>query len=52
MAYRIRAAVMRYRMFNLRGFDLNLLTVFEAIYEAGTVSCASREAGAQPGGRA
>ena len=28
-------------MFNLRGFDLNLLTVFEAIYEAGTVSRAA-----------
>ena len=24
-------------MFNLRSVDLNLLTVFEAIYEAGTV---------------
>jgi LysR family transcriptional regulator, transcriptional activator for leuABCD operon len=28
-------------MFNLRGFDLNLLAVFEAIYEAGTVSRAA-----------
>ena len=28
-------------MFNLRGFDLNLLTVFEAIYEAGSVSRAA-----------
>ncbi len=28
-------------MFNLRGFDLNLLTVFEAIYEAGTVGRAA-----------
>jgi DNA-binding transcriptional LysR family regulator len=28
-------------MFNLRGFDLDLLTVFEAIYEAGTVSRAA-----------
>ena len=25
-------------MFNLRSLDLNLLTVFEAIYEVGTVS--------------
>src|SRR5271166_3262184 len=28
-------------MFNLRGFDLNLLTVFEAIYDAGSVSRAA-----------
>jgi DNA-binding transcriptional LysR family regulator len=28
-------------MFNLRGLDLNLLTVFEAIYEVGTVSGAA-----------
>src|SRR5262249_53060493 len=28
-------------MFNLRGLDLNLLTVFEAIYEIGTVSGAA-----------
>lgn len=40
-AYRTRPALIRYRMLNLRGFDLNLLTVFEAIYEAGTVSRAA-----------
>src|SRR5271165_3776921 len=28
-------------MFNLRGFDLNLLTVFEAIYDAGSVTRAA-----------
>ena len=28
-------------MFNLRSLDLNLLTVFEAIYELGTVSSAA-----------
>jgi DNA-binding transcriptional LysR family regulator len=28
-------------MFNLRSLDLNLLTVFEAVYEAGTVSAAA-----------
>ena len=28
-------------MFNLRSLDLNLLTVFEAIYELGTVSAAA-----------
>ena len=28
-------------MFNLRSLDLNLLTVFEAIYEVGTVSGAA-----------
>ena len=28
-------------MFNLRGLDLNLLTVFEAIYESGTVTTAA-----------
>jgi hypothetical protein len=28
-------------MFNLRSLDLNLLTVFEAIYEIGTVSAAA-----------
>ena len=28
-------------MFNLRRLDLNLLTVFEAIYELGTVSAAA-----------
>jgi hypothetical protein len=28
-------------MFNLRSLDLNLLTVFEAIYELGTVSGAA-----------
>ena len=28
-------------MFNLRSLDLNLLTVFEAIYEMGTVSGAA-----------
>jgi hypothetical protein len=35
------SALIRHRMFNLRGFDLNLLTVFEAIYEAGSVSRAA-----------
>jgi LysR family transcriptional regulator, transcriptional activator for leuABCD operon len=29
-------------MFNLRSLDLNLLTVFEAIYELGTVSAAAK----------
>ena len=28
-------------MFNLRSLDLNLLTVFEAVYELGTVSKAA-----------
>jgi DNA-binding transcriptional LysR family regulator len=28
-------------MFNLRGLDLNLLTVFEAVYESGTVTAAA-----------
>jgi LysR family transcriptional regulator, transcriptional activator for leuABCD operon len=32
-------------MFNLRNLDLNLLTVFEAIYEAGTVSGAADRLG-------
>src|SRR5215475_9145213 len=31
----------RYTMFNLRTLDLNLLTVFEAIYDLGTVSGAA-----------
>jgi DNA-binding transcriptional LysR family regulator len=32
-------------MFNLRDFDMNLLTVFEAIYEAGNVSRAAERIG-------
>jgi hypothetical protein len=32
-------------MFNLRNLDLNLLTVFEAIYEFGTVSNADDRLG-------
>ena len=37
-------------MFNLRSLDLNLLTVFEAIYEVGTVAplIASRSANRLP----
>jgi len=40
-----RAQIDGWIMFNLRNLDLNLLTVFEAIYEAGTVSGASDRLG-------